>query len=362
MKTVSAGLATHLAGASLTLATCWKIKRRDGTVLGFTAHDRDLVFDLGDGDGLVTYMASTGFTRSRIENAAGFAVDNLDVQGVLDSSAITAADIRAGRYDFADVRIFEVNYGDLGQGALLLRRGQIGQVRAAGVMFVAEVRGLLERYAQEVGELYSAACRADLGDARCAVRLAPPAWLATTAYTVRAARDAATGSVVKPTAFNDRYFACVQAGTSGATEPVWNTTLGAQTVDGGVLWAARRALTIEASIATVTDNRLFTLVYGGDAPDGLLTGGLISFPINESPTPANAGLKMEVKAWTGATRTIELFLPMAFAVAPGDQVTVSAGCDKSVAVCRDSFDNILNFRGEPFVPGNDLLFRTPDAR
>ena len=51
MKTVSPELAAHLAGAALTLATCWKIERRDGAILGFTSHDRDLVFDLADGGG-----------------------------------------------------------------------------------------------------------------------------------------------------------------------------------------------------------------------------------------------------------------------------------------------------------------------
>ena len=42
MKTISAGLAQHLAGEVTTLATCWKITRRDSVVLGFTDH----VFDL----------------------------------------------------------------------------------------------------------------------------------------------------------------------------------------------------------------------------------------------------------------------------------------------------------------------------
>ncbi|MFQ5774205.1 MAG: DUF2163 domain-containing protein [Kiloniellaceae bacterium] len=362
MKTVSAALAAHLSGAALTLATCWKVKRTDGTVLGFTAHDRDIVFDLGDGDGAATYAAASGFTRTGIESAAGFAADNLDVQGILDSTAIAAADIRAGRYDFAEVKVFEVNTADLGQGALKLRRGHIGQVRAEGGLFVAELRGLIERYAQEIGELYGPSCRADLGDARCKARLDPPVWQPATAYAVRAARDAASGSVVKPSAFNDRHFKCVQAGTSGATEPAWNTTFGGQTADGGALWEAIRALTVEATVDTVTDNRTFTLTYGGDAPDALLTGGLITFLDGASPGPANAGLKMEVKSWSLATKTIALFLPMPFAVASGDAVTVQAGCDKSLAVCRDTFDNVENFRGEPFVPGNDLLFRTPDAR
>jgi hypothetical protein len=54
MKTISTALAEHLAGDVTTLATCWKITRRDGVVLGFTDHVRDL-----DVDG-VTYRAASG--------------------------------------------------------------------------------------------------------------------------------------------------------------------------------------------------------------------------------------------------------------------------------------------------------------
>ena len=76
----------------------------------------------------------------------------------------------------------------------------------------------------------------------------------------------------------------------------------------------------------------------------------------------NTGLSMEIKSWDLAAKRVTLFLPMSFDVTPGDAVTLRAGCAKSLGVCRDTFDNVLNFRGEPFVPGNDLLFRTPDAR
>ncbi|WP_439580802.1 baseplate hub domain-containing protein, partial [Elioraea sp.] len=55
VKSVSSALAAHLAGALTTLATCWRVARRDGTLFGFTDHDRDLVVD-----GL-TYRARTGY-------------------------------------------------------------------------------------------------------------------------------------------------------------------------------------------------------------------------------------------------------------------------------------------------------------
>ncbi|MEQ9528912.1 MAG: DUF2163 domain-containing protein, partial [Parvibaculaceae bacterium] len=44
MKAVSPEFAAHVAGGVTTLAWCWKLVRRDGAVLGFTEHDRDLAF------------------------------------------------------------------------------------------------------------------------------------------------------------------------------------------------------------------------------------------------------------------------------------------------------------------------------
>jgi uncharacterized phage protein (TIGR02218 family) len=46
-------------------------------------------------------------------------------------------------------------------------------------------------------------------------------------------------------------------------------------------------------------------------------------------------------------------------MAVGDIFTIIAGCDKTLAICRDKFDNIINFRGDPFVPGTDALLDYP---
>jgi hypothetical protein len=45
VKTISSALARHLAGKVTTLATSWKVTRRDGIVLGFTDHVRELEID-----------------------------------------------------------------------------------------------------------------------------------------------------------------------------------------------------------------------------------------------------------------------------------------------------------------------------
>ncbi|HEY6917055.1 MAG TPA: phage BR0599 family protein, partial [Allosphingosinicella sp.] len=45
----------------------------------------------------------------------------------------------------------------------------------------------------------------------------------------------------------------------------------------------------------------------------------------------------------------------------GDLVEIAEGCDRSFATCRTRFGNAVNFRGEPHLPGMDLLTRYPGA-
>ena len=72
---------------------------------------------------------------------------------------------------------------------------------------------------------------------------------------------------------------------------------------------------------------------------------------------ANGGLESAVAASDGATLTLRL--APAFAVSGGELVELIEGCDKSLATCAGRFGNVANFRGEPFLPGIDLLTRYP---
>ena len=52
-----------------------------------------------------------------------------------------------------------------------------------------------------------------------------------------------------------------------------------------------------------------------------------------------------------------LLLDEAIALQAGDRVLAREGCDKRLTTCRERFANAMNFRGEPHVPGGDLLTR-----
>jgi len=59
----------------------------------------------------------------------------------------------------------------------------------------------------------------------------------------------------------------------------------------------------------------------------------------------------------------DLFLaePPPLALTPGMRALLTQGCDKRLASCAGRFSNAVNFRGEPFLPGIDLLTRYPGA-
>lgn len=167
MRTISSVLQTHLSGGLTTLATCWKLTLRDTTELGFTDHDQEI-----EVEGLL-YKASSGIQASAISSHSHLNVDNLDVEGLLDSELIKEADLLAGRYDFAEVEIFLVNYTAPAEGKIILRTGWIGEITSRKGYFLAEIRGLSQKLKHQVGAYYSAACRAELGDSRCQVSLGP---------------------------------------------------------------------------------------------------------------------------------------------------------------------------------------------
>ncbi len=73
----------------------------------------------------------------------------------------------------------------------------------------------------------------------------------------------------------------------------------------------------------------------------------------------NAGWRSRVMAIVG-DKVVLRDLPL-FALGAGCRVRLGEGCDKRFATCAARFANSANFRGEPHLPGNDLLTRYPGA-
>lgn len=166
MKTISPALQAHLNGELTTLAELVKITRADGTTIGLTSHDADVVFDG------ITYKADGAFSPQTMTNAASLKEKESEMTGLLDSVLISETDLKAGLYDHARVDVYIVNWTDLSQGTVHMRRGWLGEVTVEGGKYVAELRGLRDLLKRPVGETYTPECRYDLGDGRCGVNVA----------------------------------------------------------------------------------------------------------------------------------------------------------------------------------------------
>lgn len=148
-----------------TTARAWAVARRDGTVLGFTDHDRAMSFEG------ITFRPDSGLNARAVAQASGLSVDNTEAVGVLSDDAITEIDLMAGRWDSADVRLWDVDWSNP-ENRRLIFRGRLGEVSRSGLAFKAELRGLSEPLNRSQGLVYHPRCSAELGDARCRFSLA----------------------------------------------------------------------------------------------------------------------------------------------------------------------------------------------
>ena len=283
MRSIPSALQAKLDSGVTTLARCWIITRRDGVTMGFTDHDADLTVA-----GTLCH-ADTGLTASEATARLGLQVDGSEIAGALADDSLAEADLAAGRYDAAAIEMHLVDWSEPSL-SVLLAKGVLGEVRREGTAFAAEFRSLAHRLDEESGRLYTATCSADLGDARCTIDLANPAFHG-------------SGTVL------------ALAGASA-----------------------------------------FHAAGLGGFVDGWFTEGKLSFTGG-----ANAGFAVEVKTHRVALDGVllELWQKAPEPIAPGDAFTVTAGCDKRFATCRDRFANTVNFRGFPAIPGNDFVIGYP---
>ena len=190
-------LQDHLASGVTTVCRAWQLTRADGTVMGFTDHDRDLRFDG------VTFRADAGMSARALDSSTGLSVDNSEAMGALIDSGLTEDDILAGLYDGAALVIFEVDWADPSQRRVAFR-GSIGEITRAGGAFRAELRGLTEPLGQTRGRVFQTGCGAVLGDNACRFDLTKPGFAVDLA--VETVRDGQGFDFAHVPGFEDRWF------------------------------------------------------------------------------------------------------------------------------------------------------------
>lgn len=298
-RTIPAALLTALQSRTTTLCYCWQAIRQDGEVFGFTDHDVDVTFDAGDGHGSIVYKAKTSFMGSDIEDQLGLAVSNVEQMAALSSDGVTNADLEDGRWDNAAITIMVVDYKNPALANAVLVSGTVGQVTSGDLAFQAELRSLGQHFSQYIGSLLQPTCRSDLFD---------------------------TGS-----------------------GPDHGCNLPEPSPVPGLIASASSRTTFQVT-ATNT---------GSSFPDGTkgsLSGGYFAYGTVKFLSGANIGVTREVFTSDSSLHFVTM-LPFPEDIAVGDEVEMQIGCDKTFETCRDNYNNAINFRGEPYVPGTDFVFR-----
>lgn len=360
MRTVPSGLAAVLAASTADLATIWQVTRMDGTVFRFTDHDADLTVS-GN-----TYAAATGFKRMAVSSTSDASVSETEVHGILDSASITATDLRNGIWNYAQVQIGLVCWSNTAAGRMAMVYGRLGEVsHDEGERFWAELRGLTQLLQQSTGESYSAECRADLGDTRCGMPIDPAVIQRSTLYRVAdnitRNRDDYVRVPIGTSGTRDDddglIWRCTTEGTTDSVAPDYSGAVAGDTVtDGSAVFTAEEAWTVYGVVNAVASRTVFTVSSGYLASARHVTGffgkGVVVFETGDL-----AGEKREIVSWNATTRTITLFGPTSADISAGDGFRIQPGCDQMRATCQDRFDNYLNFRGEPLVPGQDAYLQ-----
>lgn len=360
MKTLTPAMLAYLAGDVQTNATCWLVTRTDGKIFGFTDHDVSISV------GGVVFDASTGYTTSAIEMSDGLAVNNLELTALFDSDIIIESDLEAGIWNYAAVSIFLVNYMDLTMGTVPLSGGVLGEVTINYGGFKVELRALSQIMQDPVGEVFQPNCRAFLGDSRCQIDLGPLT---------------ATGSVqslVNPVSWNDSTLTQVGPTVSytdaqGHTIPnVSPFVIPTVPPTGGAFVANTQVTDYSGNVQTEVSSGPGQGQYSVDSAGNYTFGaidhgnerfidytysiGYFAYGLVTFTSGLNAGYSEDVKAF--APGVVTLVLPMPFPIAPGDTYTIVAGCDRQFGTCKGRFNNIIHFRGEPYVPGLDTILRS----
>ena len=260
-----------------------------------------LVFGFTDHDADVTfggqtYAAATSFTGSAIEDQLGLAVSNVNLMAALSSNAITDQDLEDGRWDDCAITIYAVDWTNPVTGNAIMVKGTTGQVSSGDLAFQAELRSLGQHFQQYIGTLCQENCASNMFD---------------------------TGKGLE--------------GGCNFAEP--------SPVDG--------------TIAGVISRTSFSVTAGGSFPDGgkgSLSGGYFAYGTVKFLTGTNHGISREVFTSDSSLNFVTM-LPFPEDITIGDTVEMQFGCDKLLETCLKNFNNIVNFRGQPYVPGTDFVFR-----
>lgn len=136
----------------------------------------------------------------------------------------------------------------------------------------------------------------------------------------------------------------VASGNGANTD--WDQTPGAYTIDGNLIWKGMDCYQKYDVVSAVTDRKTFN----GTSIDGIsgqYVTGLIQWVSGQ-----NVGLKNVIRLWDPVDKELKLYFKSAFPIEVGDRFTYVRACQRRFQEdCQTIFQNQVNFRGFPHLPG-----------
>ncbi|WP_255586066.1 DUF2163 domain-containing protein [Wolbachia endosymbiont of Mansonella perstans] len=206
----------------------------------------------------------------------------MEIEGILNSDDIKEEEVLSGKYDFANIEIFLMNYKDLSQGRVNIYSGIFNKITLNSGRFIVEIRGLAAKLERSIAKLYSLVCKAQFCDGRCK--------------------------------------------------------------------ADAKKLSRISTITKVIDTRRFEDTNFVEN-DGYYKHGLVKF----SDSATHSAFEAIVKEHRN--KVVTLFTSPPYQISAGDKYLIFVGCDKTFSTCKNKFYNIINFRGEPYVPGFEFAWQ-----
>lgn len=164
-KTLSVGMAAHVASRVTSLHWAVKFTRTDGQVFRYCTSRRAKTLD-GE-----VYAPAPGFDLSSITSTLGFEVDTLKLT-VLTDTDLEQADFLAGRWHGCRVEFNQYNWADPTDGFIPWATYRVADVRRVLGGFELELRDLRQLLRQDYTLTTTKTCVRRLGDALCQVDVA----------------------------------------------------------------------------------------------------------------------------------------------------------------------------------------------
>lgn len=277
----------------------------------FTSNTRDMELPGHPG---ITFRSAVGISPTAVQSMLN-AVTTMELQGIYQSGIFERSDVIAGKWDFADVEIFSAAWDLPALGELVHFKGNLGDIKDYGEYFTSEGRGLIARLSQDPAQVTSRNCR-----------------------------------VTK--------FKNSQCGYTGTTVTIGATTYSLQLNSSTArLEGDRNFITIDPASTGVTPTPSGNPI----PPTDFFNNGTVEFT-----NGTNDGVTREILKYTYnsiedvITLSVKRGFPLKDESINSLEVTIKAGCNRTVEDCK-KYGNIINFRGEPYVPGIESMNRIPSS-